>query len=139
MTFHNTGLKHGVEVAQTQPLDSQIISPEKLQGEKGEHQQLNYRIKTTSSNEPPTLRPGMPLSSALAHVKTESSYLPSPNMTELRVQVALARCGVQAYNLSIWKVKAGGPGAPGKHEVHVTLSHESVYPVCKKQTHIFLI
>lgn len=56
MTFHNTGLKHGVEVAQTQPLDSQIISPEKLQGEKGELQQLNYRIKTTSSNEPPLPR-----------------------------------------------------------------------------------
>lgn len=128
MTFHNTGLKHGVEVAQIQPLDSQIISPEKLQGEKGELQQLNYRIKT-SSNEHPALRPGMPLNSALTRAKTESNYLPSSGTTELRVQVALARCGVQAYNLSIWKVKAGGPGAPGKHEVHATLSHESVYPV----------
>lgn len=87
----------------------------------------------------PALRPGMPLSSALTHVRTESSYLPSLNTTELRAQVALARCGVQAYNLSIWKVKAGEPGAPGKHEVHVTLSQESVYPVCKKQTHISLI
>lgn len=132
MTFHNTGLKHGVEVAQAQP-------PEKLQGEKDELQQLNYRIKTTSNNEPPALHPGMPLNSALTHAKTESNYLPSLGTTELRVQVALARCGVQAYNLSIWKVKEGGPGAPGKHEVHATLSHESVYPVCKKQTHISLI
>lgn len=104
MTFHNTGLKHGV-------------SPEKLQGEKSELQQLNYRIKT-SSNEPPALRPGMPLNSALTRAKTECNYLPSWGTTELRVQVALARCGVQAYNLSIWKVKAGRPGAPGKHEVH---------------------